>query len=162
MINCQYMTRYLTRESLKRAQEDLEKLKKQGRKKISDQLKQAIEFGDLSENASYTAAKDAQANLERKILELENLVKSAEIVEKSADGTIQIGSIVKVKENPPAGGEGEVYEYTIVGTREADPGKNLISNESPLGKSFLGKKKGETVDVQTPGGVSKYEIVEVK
>lgn len=156
------MTKYLTRESLKKAQEDLEKLKKQGRKKISDQLKQAIEFGDLSENASYTAAKDAQANLERKILELENLVKSAEIVEKSADGTIQIGSIVKVKENPPAGGEDEVYEYTIVGTREANPGKNLISNESPLGKSFLGKKKGEIVDVQTPDGISKYEIVEVK
>lgn len=155
------MIQYLTKESLEKAQEDLEKLKKQGRKKISDQLKQAIEFGDLSENASYTAAKEAQANLERKILELENLIKNAEVVEKNADGTVQIGSNIKVKENPPAGGEGEIFEYTIVGTREANPGKNLISNESPLGKAFLGKKEGEKVDVQTPGGVSKYEIVEV-
>lgn len=136
--------------------EELEKLKKQDRQKISDQLKQAIEFGDLSENASYTAAKDAQANLERKIFELENLVINAVIVEKNSDGTVQIGSAVKVKN------EDEIYEYTIVGTREANPGKNLISNESPLGKAFLGKKKGEKVDVQTPGGVSKYEIVEVK
>ncbi|MFA4890469.1 MAG: transcription elongation factor GreA [Candidatus Paceibacterota bacterium] len=156
------MIQYLTKESLQKAQDDLEKLKKHGRKKISDQLKQAIEFGDLSENASYTAAKDAQANLERKILELENLIKNAIVVEKNTDGTIQIGSTIKVKENPPAGGESEIYEYTIVGTREADPGKNLISNESPLGKAFLGKKKGEAVDVQTPSGISQYEIVEVK
>jgi transcription elongation factor GreA len=152
------MIQYLTKESLKKAQDDLEKMKKQGRKEISDQLKQAIEFGDLSENASYTAAKDAQANLERKILELENLIKNAEIVEKSADGTAQIGSTIKVKIK----NESDIYEYTIVGTREANPAKNLISNESPLGKSFLGKKKGEAVDVQTPGGVSKYEIVDVK
>ena len=152
------MIQYLTKESLKKAQDDLEKMKKQGRKEISDQLKQAIEFGDLSENASYTAAKDAQANLERKILELENLIKNAEIVEKSADGTAQIGSTVKVKIK----GEDEIYDYTIVGAREANPAKNLISNESPLGKAFLGKKKEEAVDVQTPGGVSKYEILEVK
>ena len=152
------MIQYLTKESLKKAQDDLEKLKKEGRKKISDQLKQAIEFGDLSENASYTAAKEAQANLERKILDIENLIKNAEIVEKNTDGTIQIGSVAKVKIK----GENEIYEYTIVGTREANPGKNLISNESPLGKAFLGKKKGEKVDVQTPGGISKYEIVEVK
>ena len=152
------MIQYLTKESLKKAQDDLEKLKKEGRKKISDQLKQAIEFGDLSENASYTAAKDAQANLERKILELENLIKNAEVVEKNADGTVQIGSTIKVK----IAGEDEVSEYTIVSPREANPGKSLISNESPLGKSFMGKKKGEKVDVQTPGGVSKYEIVKVK
>jgi len=150
------MIQYLTKESLKKAQDDLEKMKKQGRKEISDQLKQAIEFGDLSENASYTAAKDAQANLERKIFDLENLVKNAVIIEKNTDGTIQMGSVIKVKN------EGEIYEYTIVGTREADPGKNLISNESPLGKAFLGKKKGKAMDVQTPGGVSKYEIMEVK
>ena len=150
------MTQYLTKESLKKAQDDLEKMKKQGRKEISIQLKQAIEFGDLSENASYTAAKDAQANLERKILELENLIKNAEIVEKNTDGTVQIGSTVKIKS------EGEIYEYTIVSPREANPGKSLISNESPLGKAFMGKKKGEKVDVQTPGGISQYEIIEVK
>lgn len=152
------MTQYLTKESLKKAQDDLEKMKKQGRKEISDQLKQAIEYGDLSENASYTAAKDAQANLERKILELENLIKNAEIVEKNTDGTIQIGSNIKVKIK----NESEIYEYMIVSPREANPGKSLISNESPLGKAFLGKKKGEAVEVQTPGGVSKYEILEVK
>jgi transcription elongation factor GreA len=150
------MKQYLTKESLKKAQDDLEKMKKQGRKKISDQLKQAIEFGDLSENASYTAAKEAQANLERKIFDLENLVKDAVIIEKNTDGTIQMGSVIKVKN------DGEIYEYTIVGSREADPGKNLISNESPLGKSFLGRKKGELINVQTPGGIFEYEIMEVK
>lgn len=94
--------------------------------------------------------------MERKIFDLENLVKDAVIIEKNTDGTIQMGSVIKVKN------DGEIYEYTIVGSREADPGKNLISNESPLGKSFLGRKKGELINVQTPGGIFEYEIMEVK
>lgn len=150
------MKYYLSKERLESLKKELEQRKKQGRIKVAEQLKQAIEYGDLSENAAYHAAKDDQADLENKIIETENIIRNAVIIEKNKTDAIQIGSTIKVKRGS------EKLQYTIVGSQEADPAKNMISNESPLGMAFLGKKEKDIIEVTTPKGLVRYEIIMIE
>ncbi len=156
----------ITKEGLKKLKEELEFLKTTKRQEIAQRLKEAISYGDLSENAEYEEAKNDQAFIEGRILELEKQIKNARIITegaamKSAGGggkAIDIGSIVTVK-NKTDGDEAETY--TIVGSMEADPIEHKISNESPIGKALLGREKGDIVDVIAPAGKFKYEILKV-
>lgn len=150
------MKYYLSKERLESLKKELEQMKKHGRIKMAEQLKQAIEYGDLSENAAYHAAKDDQADLENKIIKTENIIRNAVIIEKNKTDIIQIGSTIKVKRGS------EKLQYTIVGSQEADPAKNMISNESPLGVAFLGKKEKDIIEVATPKGLVKYEIMVIE
>jgi len=129
------------------------------RLEIGDRLKRAKEHGDLSENADYAAAKEAQLANESRILELESILGSAEIIPsevKSGTGEVAVGSKVKVM------GASGIKEFTILGPYDADPKQNLISNESPLGKAFLGRRPEDEVEVQTPAGLMKYKIISIE
>ena len=142
---------------LQKLQAELEALKTAGRKEVALRLSEAISYGDLSENAEYDEAKNQQAFVEARITELEDQIKYAQIIEDSkADGTVQIGSTVKLKRK---GGEEE--EYAIVGSTEADPIMHKISNVSPVGVAILGKKAKDKVEVRAPGGMLEYEILSV-
>ncbi len=149
----------LTAKGLQKLQEELENLQTTGRKEVADRLNEAISYGDLSENAEYDEAKNQQAFLEARILELEDQIKNAEIIDesKAKTGVVQIGSTVTLKIE----GEKEAHEYAIVGSTEADPIMHKISNESPVGEAIIGKKVKDIVDVKAPGGTFKYEIVKV-
>lgn len=155
------MPTYLTREGLKRLKEELKELKTKQRQEIADRLQQSVSFGDLSENAEYQEAKSDQAMLEGKIMELEELVDSAVIIDDTVGdkNVVSVGSTVTVKE---VGGGGQEQRLTIVGSEEADPIKGIISNESPLGSAFLGVKAGAEVEVQTPSGKKRFKIVKVE
>ncbi len=145
----------LTKEGLKKLEYELEELK-QTRKEIALRIKRAKEFGDLSENAEYSEAKDAQTMNDSKIAELEDQIRTAEVVDEvKIKNLVQIGSTIKVKEGR------DEKEYTIVGANEADPIKGLVSNESPLGMGFLGKNKGDNVEVQLPSRTAKFKIIDV-
>lgn len=148
----------LTAAGLQKLQDELENLKTVGRRDVAERLKTAIEFGDLSENAEYDEAKNQQAFVEARIAELESQLKNVEVVEESKTGAIQIGSTVTLKMK----GEKESHDFTIVGSTEADSLVHKISNESPVGAAILGKKKGEKVKVDAPGGVFEYEVLGVK
>ncbi|MDD3897323.1 MAG: transcription elongation factor GreA, partial [Candidatus Peribacteraceae bacterium] len=153
----------VTKEGLKKLKEELEFLKKVRRQEVAKRLKEAISYGDLSENAEYEEAKNEQAFVEGRIIELEKKIKNARIItakqQTSSHGkTIDLGTTVTVR-NKSSNGDPETY--TIVGSTEADPLDKKISNESPIGKSFLGHKKGDTVEVSTPGGTLRYEILKV-
>ena len=152
----------LTKGGLKKLKEELDQLKTIRRKEVAERLKEAISYGDLSENAEYEEAKNEQAFVEGRILELEMQVKRAKIISEKATGkksqVVDIGSKVTVQEK---GGRDEPETYTIVGSTEADPIEHKISNESPIGKALLGHSKGEVVEVQAPGGKSRYEIVKI-
>ncbi|HLD33062.1 MAG TPA: transcription elongation factor GreA [Candidatus Peribacteraceae bacterium] len=153
----------VTKEGLKKLKEELDYLKKVRRQEVAQRLKEAISYGDLSENSEYEEAKNEQAFVEGRILELERKIKNAKIIsEKKIDMKIgkevEIGSTVTVR-NKTERGDPEVY--TIVGSTEADPIECKISNESPIGKSFLGKKKGDTTTIETPAGSMRYEILKV-
>ncbi|MCH7605478.1 transcription elongation factor GreA [Patescibacteria group bacterium] len=152
----------LTREGLKKLKEEHEHLKNVRRKEIAERLKEAISYGDLSENAEYEEAKNEQAFVEGRILELEKQIKKAKIISevhaKKKSQLVDIGSRVTVQEK---GGRDEPETYTIVGFTEADPIEHKISNESPIGKALLGHGKGEVVDVQAPGGKYRYEILKI-
>lgn len=152
----------VTREGLKKLKEELEILKTVRRQEVAGRLKEAISYGDLSENSEYEEAKNEQAFVEGRILELEAKIKNAKIIaEKKADRLhkeIEIGCTVTLV-NRTDGDEEE--RYTIVGSTEADPLEHKISNESPIGKSLLSKSKGETVEVHSPSGIVKYEILNV-
>jgi transcription elongation factor GreA len=151
------MARLITKEGLKKIQEELEKRKGKMRQEIARSIKEAKEQGDISENAEYTEAKRQQNENENRIVELEMIVKDSEIVEHddSLKG-IQIGSKIKVKFN------GSETEFEIVGSNEIDPANFKISNESPMGKAFMGKNKGDEVEADTPSGRIKYKILDVK
>jgi len=153
----------ITKEGLKKLQDELVYLKSTKRGEVAERLKEAISYGDLSENAEYEEAKNEQAFVEGRILELEKQVKHARIITEHSGKTskgsvIDIGSVVTVK-NKTENEEPETY--TIVGSMEADPIEHKISNESPIGKALLGREKGDTVDVTAPAGKFKYEIVKV-
>lgn len=150
------MTRLITREGLKKLQEELEYRKTVKRQEIAHAIKEAKEQGDLSENAEYAEAKHQQAENENRIAELETVIKDSEVVEhdKSIIG-IQIGSKVKVKFN------GNEMEFQIVGSSEADPANFKISNESPMGRAFMGRIKDDSVEVITPTGKKRYKILDV-
>lgn len=150
----------MTYEGVKKLEEELEFLKTVKRKEITQKIKVALSFGDLSENSEYDEAKNEQAFVEGRIIQLENMLKNATIVDENempAD-TVNVGSIVKVKDFQ----FNDEEEFWIVGSAEADPIENKISNESPVGKALIGKKAGEEVEVVVPDGISKYEIISVR
>ena len=150
----------LTREGLEKLERELDDLKTVHRKEVNDRIRQAKEFGDLSENAEYEDAKQEQAFIEGRILKLEGMIRNARIIDELdyASDEVHLGSTVKVKDLKTNAS----HEFSIVGSAEADPVNQRISNESPLGRALIGHKKGETVDVATPRGVVKYKIESIK
>ena len=152
--------KYLTPEDSNKIKKELDYLKKVKRKEIAQRLKETASMGDLTENSAYQEAKEAQGFLEGRILELENLIREAKIVEK-IDGAkwIQLGSIVTLAREKS---KGEIEKYKIVGTGQANPSKGEISIDSPLGKALLDKPEGATVIVETPKGKIKYKIIRIE
>ncbi|WP_129595731.1 transcription elongation factor GreA [Anaerophilus nitritogenes] len=149
----------LTRQGLQKIEEELEQLKTVRRKEVAERIKEAIAFGDISENSEYDEAKNEQAQVEERIAKLEMTLRKAKVIDEediSLD-VVGIGTVVKVRDLE----FDEEMEYTIVGSAEADPYELKISNESPVGRGLLGKKVGEVVDVQVPDGIIKYEILEI-
>lgn len=149
----------LTQEGYDNLEKELEYLKTEKRSEISERIKVALGFGDLSENSEYDEAKNAQASNEIKIAELENKLRYAKIIDESEidTKTVQVGNIVKVHNEKID----KDATYTIVGSTEVNLAENKISNESPVGAALLGKKKNDIVDVKTPGGVVKYKILSI-
>lgn len=151
----------VTKEGLKKLKEELEHLKNVRRKEVAQRLKEAISYGDLSENSEYEEAKNEQAFVEGRALELERKIKNAKIISEKEGKVkdVNIGSTVTIKDVT----EGDDIEltYTIVGATEADPFEFKISNESPIGKALLGQIKGDVVKVPTPAGIIEYEIIKV-
>ena len=149
----------LTQEGYNKLEEELNYLKTEKRSEIAERIKVALGFGDLSENSEYDEAKNAQAENEVKIAELENKLRHAKIIEeKEIDtDTVQIGNTVKVLDIE----FNEEIEYTIVGSTEVNLADNKISNESPLGVALLGSKKNKTVEVNAPAGIMKYKILNI-
>lgn len=151
----------VTKEGLKKLKEELDELKNVRRQEVAERLKEAISYGDLSENSEYEEAKNEQAFIEGRILELEQKVKNAKIIsakDSAAKKLVVIGSSVTISEK---GSKEEKETFTIVGSTEADPFENKISNESPVGKALIGTKKGDTINVKAPNGEMKYEVLNV-
>lgn len=150
----------LTPDGLKRLEEELENLKSVKRREVAERIKIAIGYGDISENSEYEDAKNEQAFIEGRIITLEKMLRNARIINNDELDleTVSIGSTVIVKDME----FGDTMEYTIVGTAESDPGRNRISNESPVGKAIIGKKKGTIVEVTVPAGIIQYKIVDIK
>ncbi len=147
---------YLSPEGIETLKKELQELKTKKRQEIAKRLQEAKDLGDLSENAEYFEAKEAQSLNENRIAELEELLKNAVVIKTpSTEDIIRIGSTVETKLNNSA----EVF--SIVGSAEAKPQEGKISNESPLGRAFLGKKVGDEVEVKTPGGIVKYRIIKI-
>lgn len=145
-------------------EQELELLKSVKRKEVVERIKIARSFGDLSENSEYDSAKEEQAFVEGRITTIENMIRNAQIIsedELSTD-TVSLGSTVIIAELLEDGSKGDEEVYTIVGSVEADPFANKISNESPVAKSLLGKKLGDIAKVSTPNGELSFEIVEIK
>jgi transcription elongation factor GreA len=151
------MTKLVTKEGLQKLKEELEDRKTRVRQSIAKDIKEAKDQGDLSENAEYSEAKRQQAENEARVANLEVMIKNSQVVERNgnSNGNVEIGSDVEVKFN------GNKITFHVVGASEADPANFKISNESPMGKAFLGRKKGDTVEVETPGGMVKYKILKV-
>lgn len=149
----------LTREGLRKLEDELQDLKVNRRQEIAQKIKEAREQGDLSENAEYDAAKDEQRDIEARIEELEKILKNAEVVvEEEADlDKVSIGCNIKILDCE----FDEELEYKIVGSTEANSLKGKISNESPVGKALLGKKVGDTVKVETPAGEFEYKVLSI-
>lgn len=150
----------LTYEGVKKYEDELHDLKVNKRQEIAQKIKEAREQGDLSENAEYDAAKDEQRDVEARIEELEKILKNAEVVvEEEVDlDKINVGCVVKILDVE----FDEELEYKIVGSTEANSLKNKISNESPVGKSLIGAKVGETVNVETAAGNFAYKVLEIR
>ncbi len=149
----------LTPEGLKKIEDKLEHLKSIRRQEVSERIKQAIGFGDISENSEYDDAKNEQAFIEGEILELEKISRSARLIDTGdiKENEVGIGSTVKLKDIE----FGEIDQFIIVGSAEAEPINNRISNESPVGRAVLGKRAGDTVSVNSPDGKIKYKIMEI-
>lgn len=151
------MAKIFTEEGLKKLQTELDERKTTIRQEIAQAIKEAKEQGDLSENAEYTEAKHNQNENETRIAELEGMLKDSVVAAPhKATGTVGMGSKLSVKIH------GKEFNFEIVGSNEVDPSQGKISNESPLGQAFLGKGKGDKVEVTTPNGAVKYEILQVK
>jgi len=153
--------KYLTKERYDELVVELKNLKKEGRRSVMERLRHAKDLGDLSENAEYQSAREDQSVLERRIAELEDLLKNSALFEKqsaagvSTNGVVKLGSKISLKK------DGAIRNYTLVGSSESDPLNGLISNESPLGRELLAKKAGEKITVDTPKGQAEYEILSV-
>lgn len=150
----------LTQEGYDNLEKELERLKTEVRYEIADRIKVALGFGDLSENSEYDEAKNAQAENETKIANLEAKLRYAKIIDESEIDTksVQVGNTVTVKDLE----FNEEEEYTIVGSTEVDLSQNKISNESPIGAALLGAKKGEEIEIKVPAGIVKYKIIAIK
>ena len=150
----------LTQEGYDNLEKELEYLKTEKRTEISERIKVALGFGDLSENSEYDEAKNAQAENEIKIAELENKLRYAKIINEAEidTKTVQVGNKVKILDME----FDEELEYTLVGSTEVNLSENKISNESPIGKALLGAKKNQIVEAETPGGIAKYKVLAIK
>jgi len=149
----------LTPDGLRKLEEELEFLKTVKRKEVAERIKQAKEFGDLAENSEYEDAKNEQAFMEGRILTVEAMLRSAKVIDNHdvRSDVVTVGATVRLEDEA-----GEELNYTIVGSPEADPRHDRISNESPVGRALLGKRKGQTVTVKAPGGTIKYTIKAIK
>ncbi|CAG7588530.1 transcription elongation factor GreA [Peptoniphilus senegalensis] len=147
---------FFTPEGLEKIENEIEYLKTVRRKEVSERIKVALGYGDLSENSEYDEAKNEQAQVEERIAKLEIMVRNARIIDEKDLNTdvVNIGSSVKVRELDTM----EEDEYTIVGSAEADPLEGKISNESPVGSKLLGNRVGDVIEVEVPDGIIKYEI----
>ena len=147
---------FFTPEGLEKIENEIEYLKTVRRKEVSERIKVALGYGDLSENSEYDEAKNEQAQVEERIAKLEMMVRNAKIIDEKDLNTdvVNIGSNVKVRELDTM----EEDEYTIVGSAEADPLEGKISNESPVGSKLIGNRAGDVVEVEVPDGIIKYEI----
>ena len=150
----------LTPDGYKKLQQEIELLSTVRRREVADRIRIAREFGDIAENAEYDSAKNDQAHLEARIATLEERLKNARVVTKKEirSGEVSVGTKVRLKDM----GSNKTVEYHIVGSAEANPAQNKLSNESPVGKAIIGHKKGETVEVSAPRGSMKYKILEIK
>ncbi len=150
----------LSLEGLKKLEDELETLKTVKRREVAERIKQAIEFGDISENSEYEDAKNAQAFIEGRILTLEKMLRNAKVIDDMEIHTdvVSVGSTVLLKDLE----YDDEIEYTIVGSAEADPIGKKISNESPVGKAILGQVNGSIVEVTVPAGVLKYQILNIR
>lgn len=150
----------ITYGGVRKLEKELEYLKTTKRREIREKIKLALSFGDLSENSEYDEAKNDQAFVEGRIVQIENMLKNADVIDESdlKSGIISVGSKVTVKDYQ----FDEEIEFFIVGSAEADPVENKISNESPVGSALIGKKVGDEVDVNVPDGVDKYKILAIK
>ncbi|MCX6057981.1 MAG: transcription elongation factor GreA [Clostridia bacterium] len=153
-------TNFLTKEGFQKLQEELDHLRTTKRQEVAARLHEAMEGGELIENAEYEAAKNEQAFVEGRIQELDLLLATAHIIEENGkpkkNDAIQVGTKVTIKE-----GNFEAESFVIIGAAEANPREGKISNESPIGKAILGHKAGETVKVETPGGTYNVKIIKV-
>ncbi len=149
----------LTKDGMEKLEKELEHLKSVKRKEVADRIKEAISYGDITDNAEYEDAKNEQAFIEGRIITLEKTLRRARLLEKSGDDhQVVLGSAVKLKDL----NTGKEHEYTIVSTAEADPSEKKISNESPVGKAILGLSIGDEVEVKVPAGTIKYKIESVQ
>ena len=149
----------VSKEGFEKLEKELDYLRTTKRAEIAEKIKVALGFGDLSENSEYDEAKNAQAENEGNIAELENKIRYAKIIDESEidTKTVQVGNIVKVHDEE----YDEDVTYTIVGSTEVNLAENKISNESPVGAALLGKKKNDMVEVKTPGGIAKYKVLSI-
>lgn len=149
----------LTLDGLKKLEEELEILKTLRRREVAERIKQAIEFGDISENSEYEDAKTEQAFIEGRIITLEKMLRNARVIDDNEQKDhVSVGSTIVLKDIE----FGDEEEYTIVGSAEADPAVNKISNESPVGKAVLGHQKGSVVEVNVPAGILRYEVLDIR
>ncbi len=150
----------LTPEGYEKLKQEIDYLSNEKRREVAERIRVAREFGDIAENAEYDDAKNEQAMLEHKIAQLEERLLSARVITKKeiSKDAVSIGSHVRLRDMQA----GKTFEYHIVGSAEANPAENRLSNESPVGKAIIGHKKGETVEVSAPRGSLKYKILEIK
>lgn len=148
----------LTHEGLKKLEDELQELKVVRRKDVAGKIKEARGQGDLSENAEYDAAKEEQAEIESRIVVIENMLRNAEVIDSETNtDSVNIGNKIKLFDNEFE----EEIEYTLVGSAEADPFNGKISNESPIGAALLGHKVGDIIEAETPDGILKFKILEI-
>ena len=150
----------LTPEGLEKLKEEIAYLTTEKRREVAERIKHAREFGDISENSEYDDAKNEQAMLEQRIIQLQERLVRARLIESEdvPKGVVAVGTRVRLKDVDA----NQTIEYVIVGSAEANPREQKLSNESPVGKAIIGKKKGETVEVAAPRGALKYKIMDVK
>jgi transcription elongation factor GreA len=150
----------LTAEGYKKLQQEIEYLRNEKRREVAERIRVAREFGDIAENAEYDDAKNEQAMLEHKIAQLEERLLSARVITKKeiSKDTVSVGSKVRLRDIAA----NKTFEYHIVGSAEANPAENKLSNESPVGKAIMGHKKGDVVEVSAPRGALKFKILEIK
>jgi len=150
---------FLTYEGLRKLEEELEQLKGEKRKEIAERIRQALAFGDISENSEYDEAKNEQAQNEVRIVQLENMLKYAVVIDEDEVDTdsVRLGTRVKIYDMD----FNEEVDYHIVGSTEADPASMKISNDSPVGRALIGKKAGDTVEVIVPDGTVNLKVLEI-